>query len=176
MVTAESRRLKCADSTDDGKEVEERGRGRGSGNGENSVGIDRGRLDGRQSRRRTNPQVDGRCRKLKVKDRSRNSKLNGGDEKKEDVSGEDAGADDETTEAVGEEAEGGGSCLGPYLGTYARLLGKALPSLLGLSGALPGLLGTLPGLPGPYLAYLALTRRSSTVTYLALPGLTWPSL
>ena len=39
-------------------------------------------------------------------------------------------------------------------GTYARLLGKGLPSL---PGALPGLLGTLPGLPGPYLAYLALT-------------------
>ena len=47
--------------------------------------------------------------------------------------------------------------LGPYLATYARLLGKGLPSLPGLPGALPGLPGTLPGLPGPYLAYLALT-------------------
>ena len=56
------------------------------------------------------------------------------------------------------------SYLGHYLGTYARLLGKGVPSLPGLlgalpglPGALPGLLGTLPGLPGPYLAYLALT-------------------
>ena len=44
--------------------------------------------------------------------------------------------------------------LGPYLATYARLLGKGLPSLPGLPDALPGLLGTLPC---PYLAYLALT-------------------
>ena len=60
--------------------------------------------------------------------------------------------------------------LGPYLATHARPLGKGLPGLPGLPGALPGLSGTLPGLPGPYLAYLALTWRSSTASYLALPG------
>ena len=49
--------------------------------------------------------------------------------------------------------------LGPYLATYARLLGKGLPSL-------PGLPGALPGLPGPYL----------TVEHCTSPGLAWPSL
>ena len=68
-------------------------------------------------------------------------------------------------------AEGGATpYLGPYLATHARPLGKGLPGLPGLPGALPGLSGTLPGLPGPYLAYLALTWRSSTAPYLALPG------
>ena len=43
--------------------------------------------------------------------------------------------------------------LGPYMATYARLLGKGLS---GLPGALPDLPGTLL-ITGPYLAYLALT-------------------
>ena len=47
--------------------------------------------------------------------------------------------------------------LGPYLATYARLLGKGLPSLPGELGAVSALLGTLSGLPDPYLGYLALT-------------------
>ena len=63
-VYAEPTEFGCADSTDGGKEVEERSRGRGGGNGENSVSIDASRLDGRQSRRRTGPQIDGRCNKF----------------------------------------------------------------------------------------------------------------
>ena len=63
-VCAESRRLRCVESTNGWKEVAERGRGRGSGNGQDGVSIDPGRLDGRQSRRRTGPQIDGRCSKI----------------------------------------------------------------------------------------------------------------
>ena len=47
-VNAEPAEFGCADSTDGGKEVEQRNSGGGYGNGENTVDIDPGRLDGRQ--------------------------------------------------------------------------------------------------------------------------------